>query len=192
MKIEYEATFPNIDKDEMRRKLKKVRAELVRPEFLQKRIPFYLPNGNEIDGGFLRVRDEGDKITLTLKVVDGDQIYNQKEIMLVVDDFDTAVKFLKDIGCTEKSYQETRRELWKLGGVEIMLDEWPFLEPLVEIEGESEEAVKKVSEKLGFDYKNALFCTVDKIYAKKYNISNKTVNRISRLTFSDKNPFENL
>jgi adenylate cyclase class 2 len=194
MKIEYEATFPNIDKDEIREKLKNVGATLVRPEFLQKRIPFFLPTGNEIPGGFLRVRDEGDKITMTLKVVNGENIEDQKEIILTVNNFDEAVNFLKSIGCTEKSYQETKREIWELDGVEIMIDEWPFLEPFVEIEGQSEDAVRNVSEKLGFDYDSALFCTADKIYAKKYNMSAKTINNllgreIPKLTFKMKNPF---
>jgi adenylate cyclase class 2 len=192
MKIEYEATFPNIDKDEIRERLKKAGAILIRPEFLQKRIPLNLPVGSEISGGFLRVRDEGDKITMTLKVVDGEKISDQKEIILTVDNFDEAVNFLRAIGCTDKSYQETKREIWKLDGVEIMIDEWPFLEPLVEIEGSSEDEVKKVSEKLGFNYTDAIFCTVDKIYAKRYGISNRILTRgTPRLTFEMKNPFEN-
>ena len=194
MKIEYEATFPNIDKNEIREKLKKVGAVLVRPEFLQKRVPLFLPAGNEIPGGFLRVRDEGDKITMTLKVVDGENIEDQKEIILTVNNFDEAVNFLKSIGCVEKSYQETKREIWELDGVEIMIDEWPFLEPFIEIEGQSEEIVRTVSGKLGFDYDSALFCTADRIYAKKYNMSVEEVNKllgreIPRLTFKMKNPF---
>lgn len=36
MQIEYEATFININKDEIRARLKKVGATLVKPEFLQK------------------------------------------------------------------------------------------------------------------------------------------------------------
>jgi len=193
MKIEYEATFPNVDKDEIRERLKKAGAALERPEFLQKRIPLNLPPGNEIPGGFLRVRDEGDKITMTLKIVDGEKISDQKEIILTVDSFDEAVNFLRALGCTDKSYQETKREIWQLDGVEIMIDEWPFLEPLVEIEGLSEDAVKKVSEKLGFDYAKAMFCTVDKIYAKQYNIPISRINKgTPKLTFNMKNPFENL
>lgn len=152
MKIEYEATFPNINKDEIRQRLMAAGADLLRPEFLQKRCTFNFPVGHEIAGGWLRVRDEGDKITMTLKVVDGDQIHNQKEITLKVDDFAEAEKFLVTMGCRKKSYQETRRELWILDGVEITIDEWPFLEPCVEVEGRSEEAVKNVSEKIGFDY----------------------------------------
>ncbi len=70
MDIEYEATFPNIDKKEVREKLKKVGAKLVKPEFMQRRFVFHLPKSYEIKGGWLRVREEGDKITMTLKIVD--------------------------------------------------------------------------------------------------------------------------
>jgi len=35
MQVEYEATFANIDKDEVREKLKSIGAQLVRPEFMQ-------------------------------------------------------------------------------------------------------------------------------------------------------------
>lgn len=51
MDIEYEATFENVDKDEMRTRLEKAGATLCRPEFLQKRVVFNLPSGHEINGG---------------------------------------------------------------------------------------------------------------------------------------------
>jgi len=78
MIIEYEATFIDINKDEIRERLKKVNAKLIKPEFLQKRSVFDFPPGKEVKGGFIRVRDEGDKITLTLKIVDGNLITDQK------------------------------------------------------------------------------------------------------------------
>jgi len=190
MQIEYEATFPNVNKDEIREKLKLAGAILVRPEFLQKRCTFNFPDGHEIKGGWLRVRDEGDKITLTLKIVDGDKIENQKEITLQVDDFKQAELFLQSIGCKKKSYQETKRELWELDDVEIAIDEWPFLEPLVEVEGKSEEAVKRISEKLGFNYSKALFCCIAKLYNDKYGISEDIINnKTPEITFKGKNPF---
>jgi adenylate cyclase class 2 len=164
MKIEYEATFANINKDEIRERLRKAGAVLERPEYLQKRIPFYLPKEKRSRYSWLRVRDEGGDITLSLKTVDGDKIEDQKELFLHIDDFDTAVELLKAIGCEPKSYQETKRELWKIDGTEITIDEWPFLEPFVEIEGSSEEEVKRIAEKLGFDWQDALFCAVGKLY----------------------------
>ncbi|OGM26103.1 hypothetical protein A3D00_01835 [Candidatus Woesebacteria bacterium RIFCSPHIGHO2_02_FULL_38_9] len=177
MDIEFEAKFPDIDKDKLRKKLKALGAVLVKPEFFQKRVVFFLPKGHEIKDGYLRVRDEGDRITMSLKVVNGDKIQDQKEIMLIVDDFENSKKFLLSIGCIEKAYQETKRELWKLDGVEITLDEWPFLEPFIEIEGISEEKVKEVSEKLGFDWEDTIFGAVDVLINKKYGVPYDVINK---------------
>jgi adenylate cyclase, class 2 len=189
MGIEYEATFLNIDKDKIRNKLKDVGAELVRPEFLQKRFNF-IPPKILSKYSWVRVRDEGDKITMSYKAIKGDKIEDQKEIDLIVNDFNKAIDFLEIIGCKRKSYQETKREIWNLDNVEICIDEWPFLEPFIEIEGKSEKEVKAVSEKLGFDYSEAWFCAVGLIYSKKYNIPPEVINNeIKEITFSIKNPF---
>jgi len=189
METEYEATYININKDEIRKRLKDSGAILERPEFLQKRIPFDLSEERNNLHTFARVRDEGDKITMSIKSVDGDKIHNQNELCLTVDNFDHAVKFLELLGCIPKSYQESKRELWVLDGVEITIDTWPFLEPLVEVEGKSEEEVRIVSEKIGFDYSKALFCGTDKIYEMKYSIPYTEVNQMPKIIFDMENPF---
>lgn len=190
MDIEFEATFTNIDKDKIRKILTSIGAKLIRSEYLQRRIVLSLPKGHEIKGGWLRVRDEGDKVTLTLKVVDGDQIENQKEVCLKIDDFEKAEQLLDLIGCKKRAYQESKRELWQLGGVEITIDEWPFLEPYIEIEGKSKESVEEVVGKMKLDFSKALFCAVDKLYALRYNISEDVINnQIPELKFDSKNPF---
>lgn len=190
MYIEFEATFPNIDKDKIRATLQQSGAQLARPEFMQRRVVFNLPTGHEIKGGWLRVRDEGNKITMSLKIVDGDKIENQKEIQLTVDNFDQAVSLLETTGCQKKAYQESKRELWKIGDTEITIDEWPFLEPFVEIEGKSEDEVKAIAKKLGFDYSKAKFCAVDTLYSEKYQITEDQINNHTpEILFSGKNPF---
>ena len=190
MNIEFEATFANINKDQIREKLRSVGAELKRPEYLQKRVSFNLPSGHEISGGWLRVRDEGDKVTMSLKVVNGSKIEDQKETMLVINDFNQAELLLTAIGCKKKAFQESKRELWILDGTEITIDEWPFLEPFVEVEGVSEELVKTVSEKIGFDYSTALFCAVDTLYCLKYGIQPEVINnQTSEIVFRGVNPF---
>ncbi|MFC1649221.1 class IV adenylate cyclase [Patescibacteria group bacterium] len=191
MDIEFEATFPDVNKNEFRTKLKRVGAKLVRSEFLQKRIVFHLPSGHKIKGGWLRVRDEGDKVTMSLKVIAGKNIEDQKEIMIVVDDFEKAKELLVSIGCIEKAFQENKRELWDLDGVEVAIDEWPYLEPFVEIEGPSEKIVKAVSEKLGFDWSEAIFGPLDVLVEKKYGIPKKVINDETRLlVFGGENPWE--
>jgi adenylate cyclase class 2 len=190
MKIEYEATFPDVDKREVREKLLAVGATLVKPEFLQKRVVFNLPKGHKIPGGWMRVRDEGDRITMSLKVVDGEHIENQKETCLTVDDFDEAANLLLSLGCEKKSYQETKRELWTLGGTEVTIDEWPFLRPFVEVEGQSAESVKQVSEKIGFDYAQALFGAVDVLYIRQYPyLTFDRINQAPLIVFDGENPF---
>lgn len=190
MQIEYEATYPNIDKDDVRGRLKEAGATLVRPEYVQKRVVFNLPSGLHIKGGWLRVRDEGNRITMSLKIVDGKGIKSQREILLEVNNFDRAEELLMLLGAPKKAYQENKRELWTLCGVEVTIDEWPFLEPFVEIEGESEDVVKKISETLGFDYKQALFCSVTTLYSKKYNLPDSVINNdVSKIVFDMENPF---
>lgn len=190
MNIEYEATFINVNKDEIRKRLRKAGAKLIKPEFMQKRVVFNLPKGHEIKGGWLRVRDEADKITMSLKVIDGNKIEDQKETCLRVDNYSEAEKFLVSIGCEKKSYQENTRELWTLNNAEITIDEWPFLEPFVEVEGKSEKAVKLVCKKLKFDYSEAIFSSTDVLIQRKYGISlDRINNKTPKIVFNMKNPF---
>lgn len=190
MYIEYEATFPNINLDQARQKLTAAGASLLRPEFLMRRTVFNLPPSQAIPGGWLRVRDEGDKTTLSLKVIDGQKIENQKEACLIIDNYQTGCELLVRLGAQPKAYQESRREIWQLDKVEICLDQWPYLEPFLEIEGQSEEEVKAAAKKIGLDYKEALFCSVDELYHRQYGVDvDRVNNHTSRLDFSGPNPF---
>lgn len=190
MHTEYEATFENIDKDEMREKFAKAGAKILRPEYLRKRFTFSLPDGCKIPKSWIRVLDNGKKFTLALKIHDGNGMEKQKELEFEIGDFKGAVGFLERIGCRKKSFQESRRELWMLNGVEISIDEWPFLEPFVEIEGNSESEVKAIAEKLGFDWSQAQFCAVGRFYHKKYNLPEGLINHnYPKITFDMENPF---
>jgi len=192
MQTEYEATFGNVNKKDVRNQLRLVGGVLERAEYLQKRINFSLPKESSYyETGWMRVRDEGDKVTMSIKAVaDKDVIESQKEICLVVDNFQMARDFALSLGCQEKSYQESKRELWMLGDVEICIDEWPWLEPFVEIESTSEEKVREVPEQLGFDWKEALFGAVDMQYEKKYGVSKRVINNETpRFVFGEPCPF---
>jgi adenylate cyclase class 2 len=165
-------------------------ALLVQPEFLQVRCIFDLPPGQAIPGGWLRLRRESDRVALTLKVVAGQTIEGQQEVELQVDDFQQAETLLGLLGCRKRAYQESKRERWKLDGVEITLDTWPFLRPFVEVEGPSEEAVQEICERLRLVYQDALFCAVDRLYVRQYGIAPEIVNQhIPILTFASENPF---
>jgi adenylate cyclase class 2 len=191
MQIEYEATFYPINKEKIRRKLKENSADRIYPEVKMKRVVFDVPEHIDVPGKYVRVRDEGDKVTLTLKQVQNNKgIEDQKEIELVVDDFEKMVEFLGEVGCIQKAFQETKREKWVIDEVEVTIDTWPFLQPFIEIEADSEEKVKSVTTKLGFDYSQAYFGSIDGLYVREYGIEKKVINQNTpRLTFEMDNPF---
>lgn len=190
MHTEYEATFSRVEKNDMRQRLRGIGATLVKPEFLQKRTTFNPPVDTHLPGAWLRVRDEGDKVTMSLKSLQGNRIEDQQEICLTVSDYAQAIALLSVMGCQEKAFQETKRELWKLGDVEVTIDEWPYLEPFVEVEGPNEESVRSVAEKLGFVWSQAKFCAVGTLYNEKYNVPLDIINNHTpRIVFGEPNPF---
>ncbi len=184
MQIEFEATFTGIDKDDVRKRLQAAGATLVKKETMMRRSVFNPPI--DIPCGWMRVRDEGDAITMSLKIVNGDKIEDQKEIMLTVDDFDRAGEFLSSIGATKKAYQETLREAWTLNGAEITIDTWPGLRPFVEVEAHDETTVRAASELLGFTYADAKFCEVSTIYFEELGIPKEVMkNAMPVITFEN-------
>ena len=163
---------------------------MVKPEFLQKRAVFFLPGKRDSSTSWLRVRDEGDRITVSLKVTINGKINTQKEVMIIADNYDNARRLLVEISCEEKAYQETKREIWEFDSVEITIDEWPYLEPYVEIEGKSEQVVLEVAEKLGFDYREAIFGAADQLISKKWNLPEDAINnQIPIIVFHEENPY---
>ena len=89
MKNEIEAQFLDIDKDDIRSKLKEIGANLEKPEVLMRRVVFYTG-----EHSFARVRDEGDKIVMTYKNVSDDHsILGTKEVNIEVNDYDDAILF---------------------------------------------------------------------------------------------------
>lgn len=177
---EIEATFINIDKDALRAKLKASGAELLQPEILMRRTIFDVD-----DHSFARVRDEGNKITMSYKHLDELSLSGMKEACVEVNDFQEAVNILLALGHKIKAEQEALREEWLLDGVKIDIDTWPWLPSYVEIEGPSEDAVKTVSAKLGFDMKDAYYGSVDRIYQIYYDVTDADINYCPEIKFTD-------
>ena len=173
MKNEIEAQFLDINIDEIRKKLEKAGAELVKPEVLMKRTVFYTG-----ENSFARVRDEGDKIVMTYKnVSDEKSILGTKEVNIIVNDYDDAILFLKGCGLAAKAVQETKREIWTLSNCEISIDTWPWLPTFMEIEGPSEDEVWAAAQTLGYTKAQAKFGSVDSTYQHYYGVDEEIVNQ---------------
>lgn len=167
MNSEIEAKFLNIDHDAMRAKLTALGAELEQPMRMMKRVVVHTQAMTD-KNAFLRIRDEGHRATVTYKQFDDDSIDGAKEYEMVVSDFETAVNIFQESGLVYDTYQESKRENWRLNDVEIMLDEWPWLHPYIEIEAPSEEAVRRIARLLDLDWNDAMFGGVANVYRHQY------------------------
>lgn len=184
MKPEIEAKFLNIDFDDMRARLRAASAECVHPMRLMRRKNFdHTDMRLEAIGGWIRVRDEGDKVTLAYKQLDNRKIDGTKEVSVEVSSFDDTVALLMAAGLKQTSYQETRRESWVLDGTQIELDEWPWVHPFVEIETPDAETLYTVAEKLGLKKETALHGSVEIMYLQEYDVTESEVDAWPEITF---------
>jgi len=188
--IEFEITIPDIDIEDARQRLLGCGASLEKESHIQKHIVFNMPAERRIKGSWMRVREEADRVTMSLKIIDGGNISDQKEFFFIAQNTEDACKFLEMMGAEEKARQDKRREIWRLGECEVTIDEWPFLEPFMEVEGPDEGAVKDAVEQLGYDYGRGKVCAVDVLYSEKYGLSVDIIdNHTPLITFDMPNPF---
>lgn len=187
MNNEIEAQFLDINKNEIREKLKKIGAELVKPEVMMRRVVFDIGVNQ-----YVRVRDEGNnKIVMTYKNVEDDKsILGTKEINVEIDDYENGIMLLKACKLLPKAEQESYRETWKYGEVEICIDTWPWIPTFVEVEGPSEKLVWDTAEKLGLSREKAKFGSVDTTYQHYYGVDTDIVNLHTPKILFDMDPPE--
>lgn len=165
MNPEYEARFPGIDAVAVIEKLRSRGAVCKIPRTLMKRVIFKNDHIHD-KRGWLRLRQEGNSVTLTYKQATGDSaaVDSVLEVQTAVADFDAAQLLLEAIGLNSVRYQENYREEWELDGVTYDFDTWPDLPTFLEIEGSDEESVNAAAKALDLDYGAAVFGSVDELY----------------------------
>jgi adenylate cyclase class 2 len=186
MQTELEAKFLNIDKDDMRQRLKVLGAVLVTPERKLERQNFDFADSrlNKL-AGWVRIRDEGEQITLTYKQLNERTLDGTKEINLTVDSFDQARELLYILGLEIKSEQVTMRESWKFGDTQIEIDTWPWIPPFVELEGLSENDLRAIARKLNLDWDLAKFGSVEVAYQAVFDVTEAEVYLCPKITFTN-------
>lgn len=189
MNTEIEAKFTNVNHDEIRNKLTVLNATLEQPMRLMRRVTID-SNHMKAKDAFLRVRDEGNKVTMTYKQFDDPSINGTKELEIIVSDFQATIDLLAAAGLPHGSFQESKRETWKIGTTEIVLDLWPWLNPIIEIEGKNENDVRDVAEKLELNWEDAVFGDVMAAYRVQYpNLGiHDTIGNLSQAKFDDPLP----
>lgn len=187
METEIEAKFLFVDHEAMRNKLQELGATCVQPMRRMRRKIFDFSDNrlNKERNGWVRVRDEGDKVTLSYKQLNDRTLEGTKEVTVVVHDFDATCLFLEQIGLTVKSYQETKRESWELDKAQIELDEWPWIKPFMEVEASSIEDLQRVTNKLGLNMTDAVHGSVEVAYRAEYDVTDEDIDALETITFGD-------
>lgn len=184
MQTEFEAKFLNQNHELLRKRLNAAGAVCTAKNRVMFRKTFDYPNDslNKIDA-WVRVRDEGGKVTLAYKKLDNRKVDGTKEVLVEVSSFEKTCQLLRAIGLEQKSYHETKRESWELDEVQVELDEWPWIKPFVELEGPDEKSIKIVAARLGLDWAEALHGSVENAYQAEYDVTEQEVDYWPEIKF---------
>lgn len=159
---EIEVKILNIDVKDIEQKLNNLGADLIFSDTLEAlyfNLPEYLPNGTSIT---IRLRKEGSNNVLTMKTAK-EQLNNIKireETEVEFDNFKNMHKILKTIGLSERLHIKKYRKIYHLKSddvkfmIDIHLDEFSHIPPLLEIEVRETNLIQKYVNLLGYTMEN--------------------------------------
>ncbi len=192
MQEEIEYKFIIQSKDAVRERLAQLGAHKVYPEKLMRMQLFDYANKQEMNKKgqykWWRVRDEGHRITVTLKEIfdDGEtRDDHTKELEIEVNDYDKACQMLIETGLVQTVDQEKYREQWQIDGIEVTLDTWPALPTFIEIEGKNETEMRTLATKLGLNMQKVILGSVDYVYERVYNVTPDAIGTFREFKFAN-------
>ena len=167
---EIECRFLEIDKDVLVKKLLELGAHDKGESMLEETI-IYDPECNwRNENRFIRLRKVGDKTKLTYKEHREQAVDGAYEIEFGIEDYKKAELFFEKIGFKPYRHQQKKRHTLELSGVTFDIDTWPRIPTYVELEGESEQALKDAARAVGFDWKDVVLNDPAWIIENKCNI----------------------
>lgn len=105
---------------------------------------------NESGSGYVRVRDDGNRVTVTHKrPLDP---LSREETEFGADSYRTAVALFDAIGLRRMLYREKHRVSFRLDDAAISIDQYPGIPALVEVEAPDASRVEAVCVALGLDF----------------------------------------
>lgn len=163
MNTEYEIRILNIDVDKIIYKLEDMGAKKIGSYNQRRYVYDIMPNKSDI---FVRVRDNGEVVTITYKDKTIRTISGTKELEFEVSDFDKANELLNILGFNNGHYVENKRITYEIRDAEIDIDTYPGIPAYMEIEGKNEEIVKKYIDELELNDYEQTCDSIFKIYAR--------------------------
>lgn len=128
-----------------------------------------MKKANENFSKWVRLRQTGDKTTITIK-----RIVNSKgeyaldavnELEFDVPSIEDGKQLLEDLGYFFARHQVKMRIAYDYKNTEIVIDKWPKLAPYIEVEGPTKEEIEETVLMLGYKEKDAIVINTDDIYS---------------------------
>lgn len=176
MPKEYEYRFNDYNKKDIISKLKELGAKYY-GTFKFRVMVFVDYNNSE---KYIRVRDEGHRITMTIKNNLTDKFPIENEV--IINDFDEGIKILLQLNCRKKYYYEKYREIWNYKNSEIIFDMNPGIPELMEVESSTKKELDILCKKLDLNISNYQGFSNNVMYSELFGI---TIPKTLDLTFKN-------
>ena len=180
--LEYEIRILNINESKLKKTILENKGKLSNKKRIMKIISYHHPYSKK--DSYIRIRDEGDKITMTIKTKFKSKFPIEREV--IINDIEEGDAILKFLGCKKKYIVEKIRETYKINGCkELVFDSYPGLPTYFEIDCDNENNLKKVSKLLGYNLDDHDNTSTNDLYLKHYGI--KKDRKLGDLTFANAN-----
>ncbi len=160
-----------IDQEMLKKRLARLGAKDFGEDFLEE-IIFYDKDlkWRDSEGKFVRLRKNARGAFLSYKHHQSEIADGVEEIEFEVGDLRKAEIFLERIGLVAYRHQQKKRHSFKLGDVTFDIDTWPKIPTYVELEGPSENDLKRVAEQVGFDWGKVVLENARTVIENHYHI----------------------
>lgn len=178
---EIEIRFLEIDKEALIQKLRALGATDKGEELLSEIIFYDKENSWQNQNKLVRIRSGKTGTFMTYKHHQTATVDGTHEVEIPVQNIQTARAFLEGIGLVAFRNQEKKRHTFLLKEVVVDIDTWPHIPPFVELEGQSEHALKDCAQKLGLSWETGNTASARDVIENTYGIP---VSKLKVYTFS--------
>ncbi|MDO4759170.1 MAG: CYTH domain-containing protein [Candidatus Saccharibacteria bacterium] len=164
MSKEIEARILNIDPEKIITKLVNIGAKKIGDYDFKRYVFDTIPkNSNR----WVRLRTNGQNTTLTVKEIESGRLDGTNEWEVEVSDFDETLIILEKIGIKPRGYQENTRIEFQLEDTHFMIDHWPLIGHILEIESNNSSNIYKYSKLLDFKESDLTTKNINSIFLEK-------------------------